>query len=204
VATRRLKPDPGTPRPVVQSRGAVARALALALAIVAARCRNLGRVPDVTESTAMPLVRAVSLIDEESGPAVHRGAALIEVGVAAQALGFREWRSSTTTDRRRCCPAPTIRVWPRPLLMPRLLGMRHTCRVAGVRRRVGPAPLEGPARPDDGSARSDLDRASTPRPRAGTPAGHGGRADRFGEPARLPGLSQRADGARGRRRPTPS
>jgi diguanylate cyclase (GGDEF)-like protein len=64
--------------------------LALALATAAARRTNLKRALDVTESTATPLVRAVALLDEESGPVVHRAAALIEVGVAAQELGFWE------------------------------------------------------------------------------------------------------------------
>jgi diguanylate cyclase (GGDEF)-like protein len=64
--------------------------LALALATVAARRSNAKRALDVTESTAIPLVRAVALLDEESGPVVHRAAALIEVGVAAQDLGFWE------------------------------------------------------------------------------------------------------------------
>jgi diguanylate cyclase (GGDEF)-like protein len=64
--------------------------LALALATAAARRNNLERALDVTESTAIPLVRAVALLDEESGPVVHRAAALIEVGVAAQELGFWE------------------------------------------------------------------------------------------------------------------
>jgi diguanylate cyclase (GGDEF)-like protein len=64
--------------------------LALALATVAARRSNLKRATDVTESTAIPLVRAVALLDEVSGPAVHHAAALIEVGVAAQDMGFWE------------------------------------------------------------------------------------------------------------------
>jgi diguanylate cyclase (GGDEF)-like protein len=64
--------------------------LALALATAAARGSNLKRAVDVTESTATPLVRAVALLDERSGPVVHRAAALIEVGVAAQELGFWE------------------------------------------------------------------------------------------------------------------
>jgi len=64
--------------------------LALALATAAARRTNLKRALDVTESTATPLVRAVALLDEEGGPVVHRAAALIEVGVAAQDLGFWE------------------------------------------------------------------------------------------------------------------
>jgi diguanylate cyclase (GGDEF)-like protein len=64
--------------------------LALALATAAARRNNLKRALDVTESTATPLVRAVALLDEGSGPVVHRAAALIEVGVAAQELGFWE------------------------------------------------------------------------------------------------------------------
>ncbi|MFG1610279.1 diguanylate cyclase [Actinoplanes sp. NPDC049265] len=64
--------------------------LALALATVAARRSTIGRALDVTESTAIPLVRAVALLDDDSGPAVHRAAALIEVGVAAQELSFWE------------------------------------------------------------------------------------------------------------------
>ncbi|HEY0531838.1 MAG TPA: GGDEF domain-containing protein [Actinoplanes sp.] len=64
--------------------------LALALATAAARRSSLERALDVAESTATPLVRAVALLDEESGPVVHRAAALIEVGVAAQELGFWE------------------------------------------------------------------------------------------------------------------
>jgi diguanylate cyclase (GGDEF)-like protein len=64
--------------------------LALALATAAARRNNLKRALDVTESTATPLVRAVALLDDGGGPVVHRAAALIEVGVAAQELGFWE------------------------------------------------------------------------------------------------------------------
>ncbi|MEV7629870.1 GGDEF domain-containing protein [Actinoplanes sp. NPDC089786] len=64
--------------------------LALALATAAARRSKLERALDVTESTATPLVRAVALLDEESGPVIHRAAALIEVGVAAQDRGFWE------------------------------------------------------------------------------------------------------------------
>ena len=63
---------------------------ALALATAAARRTDLKRAVDVTESTAVPLVRAVALLDEQRGPVVHRAAALIEVGVAAQELGFWE------------------------------------------------------------------------------------------------------------------
>ncbi|WP_157239710.1 sensor domain-containing diguanylate cyclase [Catenuloplanes japonicus] len=64
--------------------------LALALATVAARRRTLKRAVDVSESTAIPLVRAVALLDDGGGPVVHRAAALIEVGVAAQELSFWE------------------------------------------------------------------------------------------------------------------
>lgn len=64
--------------------------LALALATAAARRGNLKRALDVTESTATPLVRAVALLDEGGGLVVHRAAAHIEVGVAAQDLGFWE------------------------------------------------------------------------------------------------------------------
>ncbi|MEV6343296.1 GGDEF domain-containing protein [Actinoplanes sp. NPDC051851] len=64
--------------------------LALALATVAARGTTLKPAVDVTDSTAIPLVRAVALLDERSGPVVHRAGALIEVGVAAQELGFWE------------------------------------------------------------------------------------------------------------------
>ena len=64
--------------------------LALALATAAARRTDLRRALDVTESTATPLVRAVALLDEPGGPVVHRAAAMIEVGVAAQDLGFWE------------------------------------------------------------------------------------------------------------------
>jgi diguanylate cyclase (GGDEF)-like protein len=87
--------------------------LALALGAAAARRDEVKRALDLSESTAPPLVRAVALLDDESGPVVHRVAALIEVGVASQDLGFWELAVEYYDRAERALDADDDRRWAR-------------------------------------------------------------------------------------------
>jgi diguanylate cyclase (GGDEF)-like protein len=92
---------------------------ALALAAAAARRDAVKRALDITESTATPLVRAVALLDDEDGPVVHRAAALIEVGVAAQEMSFWELAAEYYDRAERALDADDDRRWQRTVELQR-------------------------------------------------------------------------------------
>jgi diguanylate cyclase (GGDEF)-like protein len=132
--------------------------LALAMAVKAARNANRRRTTTSGESAAALLVNAVVLLDDHTraAPAVHRVAALIEVGNVAHELGFWELALEYFTLAEQALADPLAGRWAdtarRQLLVVTInrceLRLDWACALAGIGQWTQAAALAGPALAD--------------------------------------------------------